>query len=271
MLSLRRNNRRSNRRAASEERRWQLPVLPWRRLGGYGGTALAVVAVASGLLLFINQPIEQIQVAGSFQHLTALDVEKSVRAQLHGAGLISVRLNAVQRSVRALPWVEAASVQRSWPHGLAVRVTEQQAVARWNQHDLVNTHGTLFVGDARFVAPELPQLAGPSGSEGEVVARYLALQGHVVESGMRLVALRRDARGAWEAQLDNGVSVRLGRKQVDERSARFLAVALRMLTQRAADIAYVDMRYTNGFAIGWRSGATHLAGSTTSEDGTPHG
>jgi len=55
------------------------------------------------------------------------------------------------------------------------------------------------------------------------------------------------------------VVVRIGRKQVDERCARFLAVALRMISQRAADIAYVDMRYSNGFAIGWRSNATRLA------------
>jgi hypothetical protein len=32
-----------------------------------------------------------------------------------------------------------------------------------------------------------------------------------------------------------------------------------MVSERAADIAYVDMRYTNGFAIGWRGNATRLA------------
>ena len=271
MLSLKRNNRRSNRRAAADEPRWQLPALPWRTLAIWSGSLAGVAALIAGLLLFVNQPIEHIRVDGSFQHLTALDVDKVVRAQLHGAGLISVRLSAVQRAIRTLPWVESASVQRSWPHGLSVRVSEQQAVARWNERDLVNAQGTLFYSDARFVAPELPQLAGPSGTEAEVVTRYLALQGRISEAGMRLVALRRDARGAWEAQLDNGVIVRFGRKQIEERSARFLAVALRMLVQRAADIDHVDMRYSNGFAIGWRSGATRLAGNNTSEDDTPHG
>jgi cell division protein FtsQ len=271
MLSLKRNNRRANRRAAADEARWQLPALPWRTLGLWSGSVAGVIAVVAGLLLFVNQPIERIQVEGRFQHLTALDVDKVVRTQLHGAGLISLNLSAMQRAIRTLPWVESASVQRMWPHGLRVRVSEQQAVARWNERDLVNANGTLFYTDARFVAPELPQLAGPSGTEAEVVARYLALQGRISEVGMRLLALRRDARGAWEAQLDNGVSVRFGRKQVDERSARFLAVALRMLVQRAADIAYVDMRYSNGFAIGWRSGATRLAGNNTPEDDKPHG
>ncbi len=265
------NRHRQNRRRAESASRWQLPQLPWRRLGAIAAGVSGVAAVGVALLMFLNQPIERVRVAGQFQHLTALEVEKAVRAQLHGAGLVTVPLADVRRSLRLLPWVEAATVQRSWPRGLAVQVTEQQAVARWNDTDLVNARGDVFANSAHFVPPELPQLAGPRGTEAEVVARYLALQGRIVESGSRLAALRLDARGAWELQLDNGVSVRFGRKQVEERFARFLAVALRMICQRATDIAYVDMRYTNGFAVGWRSGATRLASGAHTGKGNADG
>jgi len=44
-----------------------------------------------------------------------------------------------------------------------------------------------------------------------------------------------------------------------------------MISQRAADIAYVDMRYTNGFAVGWRSGATRLATGGTAMKGKVDG
>ncbi len=265
------NRRRNHRRRGAGLERWQLPALPWRRLGLIGAGTLAVLAAGAPLLLLGNQPIEHVQVEGQFQHLTALDVERAVREQLHGAGLLSVRLDDVRRSLRLLPWVESATVRRSWPRSLAVRVTEQQAVARWNDTDLVNARGDRFASGAHFVPPELPQLSGPNGSAAEVVQRFLALQGHVVEAGLRLAALRLDARGAWELQLDNGVVVRIGRKQVDERWARFLAVALRMISQRAADIAYVDMRYSNGFAIGWRGGSTRLAASEGSGKGKADG
>ena len=53
--------------------------------------------------------------------------------------------------------------------------------------------------------------------------RYLAVQGRIVEAGLRLTSLKLDARGAWELELDNGVTVRFGRRQVDERFERFLA------------------------------------------------
>ena len=55
--------------------------------------------------------------------------------------------------------------------------------------------------------------------------------------------------------LANGVEVRLGRRDVDERTGLFLDVVANIITGRAADIDYVDMRYSNGFTIGWNDGA----------------
>ena len=133
MLSRRRHNRRRDESAP----RWRLPAIPWRRLGAIGAAVLGAAGASAALLVFLNQPIEHVRVDGQFQHLSAFEVEKAVRAQLHGAGLVSVRLNDVRRSLRLLPWVESATVQRSWPRGITVQVTEQQAVARWNDTDLV--------------------------------------------------------------------------------------------------------------------------------------
>ena len=101
-------------------------------------------------------------------------------------------------------------------------MVEQIAAARWGERGLLNTRGELFVSDARHIPPELAQLAGPPGKESTVAQRYLAAQGRLIEAGMRLTALRLDARGAWEFDLANGVTVRLGRRQVDERFETFM-------------------------------------------------
>jgi cell division septal protein FtsQ len=45
-----------------------------------------------------------------------------------------------------------------------------------------------------------------------------------------------------------------------------MTTALKLVTQRGEDIAYVDMRYTNGFAIGWRGNAARGAGREGSHD-----
>jgi cell division protein FtsQ len=219
---------------------------------------LAAAASVAGVVLLVrfalDQPIEKIAIEGRFQRVSPLDVENAVRQVSRDQGLVAVDLDAVGDAVRSLSWVDTVGVRRSWPRGLAVFVVEQVPVARWGETGLLNTRGELFVNDARHVPPELPELVGPPGTERDVTARYLAAQGRLVEAGMRLSSARLDARGAWEFRLDNGVTLRLGRRQVDERFDRFMSAASRLVAVRATDIDYIDLRYTNGFAIGWRTG-----------------
>jgi cell division protein FtsQ len=105
------------------------------------------------------------------------------------------------------------------------------------------------------VPAELPHLSGPEGTESQVAQRYLSIQGRMLEAGMRIAALRLDERGAWEMDLDSGVTVRLGRREVDERIDRFIRTASQVISHRLNEITYIDMRYSNGFAIGWRNPA----------------
>ncbi|MFO1426980.1 MAG: cell division protein FtsQ/DivIB [Steroidobacteraceae bacterium] len=247
-------DKRRNRRR-QESRRWRLPAIDWRALAVSVASLGGVLAVAAAVGWALDQPIQRVVVQGRFQRVSPLDVEQAVKRQLRGAGLVSVNLPAVRHAIESLPWVDTATVARAWPRGLQVMVTEQIAAARWGTNGLLNSRGELFDSESRHIPPELPRLSGPPGTEHEVAQRYLASQGRLVEAGMHIAALRLDARGAWQIDLDNGVCVRLGRRQVDERFERFIAAALRLVAQRAADIEYVDMRYTNGFAVGWKGGA----------------
>jgi cell division protein FtsQ len=246
-----------NRRRKDSEPRWQLPAINWRRVSVSTVSIVAVCGIVAGTLWTLDQPIQTVSVSGRFQRVAPVDVERVVKEHVRGAGLLSVDLVTVRRALHSVPWVDAVSVQRAWPRGLNVLVIEQVAAARWGESGLLNTRGELFASDERHIPPELARLSGPEGKESTVAQRYLAAQGRMVQAGLRLTAMRLDARGAWEFDLANGVTVRLGRRQVDERFEKFMTAALKLVTQRGDDIAYIDMRYTNGFAIGWRSGATH--------------
>jgi len=256
-------NRPRNRRR--EEKSWQWPEVDWRRAARIGAALAAVGLLGLLVTRALDEPIDQVTLEGRFQRVSPLELEQAVRKRVDGAGLVSVDLAVLQRSVEALPWVDRATVARAWPRGLRIEVTEQVAAARWGADGLLNARGELFLTGARFLPPELPRLSGPVGSEGAVARRYLAIQGRLAEGGVRLTALRLDARGAWEIDLHNGVRVRLGRRDVDERFERFVAAALRLVEQRGAELAYVDMRYSNGFAAGWRNG-TRMAALDEGDD-----
>jgi cell division protein FtsQ len=258
-------NRPKNRRKPNE-RRFTLPQINWRR---WGLTALTLAALLAGLAtlsIFLDQPIQRVLISGRFQRVSPGDVERAVKDKVRTAGLVSVDLDAVRAAVAALPWVDTASVQRAWPRGLSVTVVEQVAAARWGESGLLNTRGELFASAATHIPPELARLSGPPGTQALVAARFLAAQGRLVEAGLHLTALRLDERGAWELDLADGITVRLGSRQVDERFERFMLTVLKLIAQRADDIAYVDMRYSNGFAIGWKSGGVHRAADDGGKD-----
>lgn len=233
------------------DRHFELPELEWTRAGRFGGALLALAALATLLASGLDQPVRSIVIEGPFQRVSAVEIEQAARGALRG-GFVSADLDKLRAAVESLAWVDRARVQRLWPDRIQVEVVEQQAAARWGEDGLLNTRGELFAAGVRHVPPELPRLDGPDGSEWQVAQRYLAIQGRLVEQGLRVAALRLDPRGAWELDLTNGVTVRLGRRQVDERMDRLVQVTAQTIAGRAAEIAYIDMRYSNGFAIGWR-------------------
>jgi cell division protein FtsQ len=250
---LTRRNRFKNRaKAERPPRQWPKFIAAWRIYARRTALLALTLGALAALTWALDRPVRVISMDGSFQRVSPGQIEQAVAPYAH-AGFMSADLDAVQRAVEAVPWVDHARVQRRWPNSLHVTVIEQTAAARWGDSGLLNTRGELFLRAAAHVPAELPRLSGPDGTESQVAQRYLLVQGRMLEAGMRVAALRLDERGAWEMDLDSGVTVRLGRRDVDERIDRFIRTASQVIAHRLNEIAYVDMRYSNGFAIGWRS------------------
>jgi cell division protein FtsQ len=250
-----RNRFKSKTKPAKRALKWPRFVTEWRIYVRRGALLLLVVGALGALTWALDRPVHVISMDGSFQRVSPGQIEKAV-APFANAGFMSADLDDIQRAIEALPWVDHARVARRWPNSLHVTVTEQTPAARWGDSGLLNTRGELFVKAAAHVPAELPRLSGPEGTEAQVAQRYLSAQGRMLEAGMRIAALRLDERGAWDFDLDSGVTVRLGRREVDERIERFIHTASQVISHRVTEISYVDMRYSNGFAIGWRNQGT---------------
>ena len=157
--------KRAKNRRKQSERRVRLPSINWRR---WGLTALTLAAILGGMAMlgvFLDQPIQRVLISGRFQRVSPGDIERAVKERVRGAGLVSVDLPSVRSAVAAIPWVDTASVQRSWPRGLSVTVVEQVAAARWGESGLLNTRGELFASAATHIPPELARLSGPQGTQ----------------------------------------------------------------------------------------------------------
>jgi cell division protein FtsQ len=244
--------RRARQRARRAVQETSASAINWARWGIRSVVAMLVCFVLGVLVVAMDRPVQRVVVEGTFQRVRSGDVERVVRRGITG-GFVTANLRTLRTQVESLAWVDRARLQRRWPNGVVVSITEQVAAARWGVDGLLNARGELFVVGVQHPPPELPVLAGPVGSEWQVAQRFFAVQSRLAERNLRVAAMRLDARGAWELELVGGVVVRFGRRQVDERIQRFLDVAAGVVQPRTAEITYVDMRYSNGFSIGWRT------------------
>lgn len=237
----------------------QVPASPWRwrRPLGAAVILLSLIGLLAGVVAKLRDPytlpIRAVQIEGELRHLNRARLEQ-VAAPVVSGGFFSVDLRAVQEALAGLPWVYRVGVRRQWPDRLVVAVEEQRPVAQWGESALVNPYGELFHPPREEFPQGLPVLRGPEGKSRELLKEYAALAERLAPLGLRVVMLEENERLAWRLRLDNGIEVALGREQRAERLARFERVYAAALADRAAQIAAVDLRYTNGLAVAWRQG-----------------
>ncbi len=218
--------------------------------------AVALVALTYDLSSrMLERPVKSIEVTGPMQRVSVVEIEDVIESEIE-AGFFASDLSRMREMIQSLQWIDQAAVARRWPDRIAISVTEQVPAAVWGESGLMNTRGELFVdAGAQHMPAELPRLSGPEHRSAEVARRYLDIRRRLVPAGIDVKRVSVDARGAWEITLSNGISVRLGRRDVDERTELLVSVVADIVTARAADIEFVDMRYSSGFTIGWKEGS----------------
>ena len=254
---MKRNRKRKNR--SGNQLAW--PVVDWSFLSGIRiswprivTAVIAVIIIMMGhvaTLWLMDRPIESVVINGAFQRVSAIQLEEALFPHVQ-TGFLDVDLQVMRAELASIPWVANASVRRRWPGLIEVQIVEQQPSACWGERGLLNIKGELFVKEASHIPVELPRLDGPDGFEGRVAAMYFRIENRLEQRGMAAVSLRLDNRGAWEFKLSNGIQVRLGASTVEQRLDRFFIALDQVLSSQAEHVEYIDMRYTNGFAIGWK-------------------
>ena len=258
-------HKQAKRRKQKKVRTFKLPRIPVGRIVAPLVAASIIVATYQLTIVMLDREISSIEISGPFQRVTALQIEEAISQEIE-KGFVGADLDRIRANIVALQWIDQARVARHWPSRISIVVTEQVPAAIWGESGLLNTRGELFVSEARHVPAELPRLSGPDGSADNVARRYLAVREQLIPVGLDLRRVHLDARGSWLMTLGNGIEVRLGRRDVTERTRLFLDVVADIISGRAGDIDYVDMRYGNGFTIGWKGGAPSRETDAEQED-----
>ena len=223
-------------------------------LGGL--SALVLLLGIGGLFATVrsNGAVTHLQVQGPFKHVTPQVIRGVAQDQI-ASGFLSVDLMQLREQLEHLPWVEHARVERVWPADLRIRVWEREPFARWGDKALLSTQAVAFEPDAKDLPQGLPQLFGPPGHESEVMETYKRVVPLLVQTPFPIGRLGMNARAEWLAYTPTGIELRLGQGQPDAKVDTITGPMARVLAQRLQEVNYVDLRYTNGFAVAWHAPA----------------
>jgi len=242
-------DRRKAEQGAVRRRRW---------LRGTFGLVLALGLVAGGdwgLQMLLSPdlfPIRVVKIEGGMKNTQEHLLQEAIAEDVSG-GFFALDVDSLRAAAERLAWVERVGVRRVWPDTIEVRVVERLAFARWGESSLVTHSGEVFTPEDGRLPEELPRFYGMGTEAGELVEAY-EVMGQILEpAGIDLVRVERDARGSWELKGRSGLVLALGRENIRERLRRFVRLYPALSEARQdADLARVDLRYANGFAVRWR-------------------
>ena len=225
---------------------WDEPHALRRLTNGLLGISL-VLALLIGLHFALRLPVfavRAVQLEMPPHRVDRAQLELAARDALRG-NFFTVDLDQAQRAFEKLPWVRSVSVRRHFPWQLDVVLEEQQALARWNGSALVNVQGEVF---AAKDADALPEFSGPDDAAAEMTQRYARFTETLAPLGFSIAGVTLSPRHAWQLRLQDGTVLELGREQMEERLARFVAAYPEYAKTLKSTAKYVDLRYRDGFA-----------------------
>ena len=199
-------------------------------------------------------PINKVSFSGRLRYIDKKNLEAILADKLE-QGLLRTNITAIQRLLLNLPWVQAAHVRRQWPDTLEIELLEQSPLAIWNGKGIVSENGEIFYPDnleEKFIR-KMPVFYGDETQVQEMVNTYFLIVNVLQPLNLSLDKLEIMPDQGWKAILNNSIAVILGQKELAKRLNRLVLAYNGRLVNEISQIEYIDLRYTNGLAIGWKS------------------
>jgi cell division protein FtsQ len=190
-------------------------------------------------------PLREVKVDGQLSHVSREQVKLIVDKHLKG-NFFTLDLIQARNAFEKLPWARNVSLRRRWPDSLEVMIEEHQELARWGTVALVDTHGDLFHAAS---GTDLPVFYGPGDGAMEIAAQYGEFSKSLKVANLEVANLTLTPRRAWQITTKNGMVIELGRVEMQARLDKFANVYNTTIAGLNKKIAYVDLRYPNGFAM----------------------
>ena len=180
------------------------------------------------------------------------DIREVAKKYVRSKSFFNVDINYLQSKIENIDWISSANIRRSYPNEIIIFVTEHIPIAIWNNKDYLNQFGEIFTANKKN--NKLPILISKN-NKNKIIFEYLSLfsndliRHNINEKVSKIVE---DDIRSISVILSSGITIKLGSKNVKEKIDIFFKVYQTLNSSDLSKIRYIDMRYSNGFSVGWK-------------------
>lgn len=200
-------------------------------------------------------PVKSVKIQASCEHVD----RETLRAQILpyvSQGFIRLNTAALEKQLLTFPWLAKVEISRIWPNTVVIKITEQEAIARWGDQNLLNAKGEVFTPPPNTIPTNLPLLSGPADQIANMWKNYEDITQILKPLNLSVYKFDMDERLSLALELQNGTRILLGKTDPLPRLQRFAKVYPKVFTSPTAQAEYIDLRYENGLSIKWRDSVT---------------
>ena len=196
-------------------------------------------------------PIKKVRIYG--MKWTNQEEVKSILSPLVNQGFFALNVENIRDRLLQIPWLSDLYVRRIWPDQVEITMIERHPIAYWNEDSLLSDMGEIFTPQFNSNIPiSLPKLAGPSGQHIYLMQNYKNMDRILSPLHVKISYLELTPDFTWKLVLDNGMVMHLGQTDGLVRLNHFVKVYSKIVGTKAANVDYVDLRYSNGVAVRWK-------------------
>ncbi len=177
------------------------------------------------------------------------DVSKNY---LKKKSFFTMDINYLRKKVENIDWVKNVTIRRSYPDEVKIFVEEHIPTAIWNNDYYLDEFGNIF--SANKINSDLPLIVSKS-NRNNIIFKYFTLFSKSISDNKideKIIKIKENEIRSLSVYLLSGIKVEFGSSNIIERINIFFNAYKTLNSSDLKKIRYIDMRYSNGFSIGWK-------------------
>ena len=178
------------------------------------------------------------------------DISEAVK-YLYSKSFFDIDLNYLKNKLEKIEWVRKINVRRSYPNEIIIDIEEHAPILIWNNKMYINKYGEKFI--VSKIDKNIPILVSDESRINEVFT-YFELFNDKLSSrklDFKITKIVENEIRSLTISLSSGINIQLGSKDVNNKIPLFFEIYKLLNTRDLNKIRYIDMRYSNGFSVGW--------------------